>query len=689
VRARKAAVALTAGIVLLGADAANAVTTADRHCRSAVQENSARLARTVMKAMDSCLVREQLSTSPSTDCNSLGAADARGKITKATVRTTTAILEECSVLPPSYPNCPSPADDGDAGGATSGVDDIAELADCQVAINTETIVSLRNYILRPRASAILAHPRARDLKKCAKAIAKGATKLWYTAATELANCQQPNQGPNDPYAYVCSGYSNLDLEETEAKVRTRIGKSCSDLTADQMALLGACSADWQDAQDCVVAAVKKSAGGATATAYEFAGVCPAQMEVVLNAGGRQGERNSSTSVDLGWSGLGHGADLFDRFTSRVDLACAGDDCASCALAPSCDGGNCRCAHDPSIECTTPFVGGPPCGFSYCAFYLGPPLPLSAGGGAICVMNAVSTPLAGVIDVGTGESSIAIDTVAKGYAGISQPQPCPVCVGDTLFDDGARDGTCQGGARNGLACDADAESTSYGATSYDCPPTAVSNITGAGLKIPLDLTSESATLPFALPCDPPLAALDCVCSVCTLDNSRSCNSDAECATAGAGTCRTDGLHGGAPRMPNGCDGQACSADPDPSATPGAGVCAVGPTDTFCDGITTSDGEGYIPCSVHADCSAIVPPAGNCLLQERRRCFSDPIVATGVAGTEGAELVATFCAAPTSSGQRNAAFGLPGPGRVRLDVNLTAYCPAPNETTEFELGGSSCN
>jgi len=121
-----------------------------------------------------------------------------------------------------------------------------------------------------------------------------------------------------------------------------------------------------------------------------------------------------------------------------------------------------------------------------------------------------------------------------------------------------------------------------ATSYDCPPTAVSNITGAGLKIRLDLTSESAALPFALPCDPPLAALDCACSVCTLDNSRSCNSDAECAAAGAGSCRTTVSTAGAPRMPNACDGQACGADLDPSAAPGAGVCTVGPTDTFATG-----------------------------------------------------------------------------------------------------------
>ena len=55
-------------------------------------------------------------------------------------------------------------------------------------------------------------------------------------------------------------------------------------------------------------------------------------------------------------------------------------------------------------------------------------------------------------------------------------------------------------------------------------------------------------------------------------------------------------------------------------------------------------------------------------------------------DGGVLVSAFCSSMTASGGVNGAYGLPGPGRVALDLDFTAYCS--DGTTEFELGGANC-
>jgi hypothetical protein len=66
--------------------------------------------------------------------------------------------------------------------------------------------------------------------------------------------------------------------------------------------------------------------------------------------------------------------------------------------------------------------------------------------------------------------------------------------------------------------------------------------------------------------------------------------------------------------------------------------------------------------------------------------DPIEATGLAGSDGAELVSTFCWPPLIGAGKNGAYGLPGAARMTMDWDFTAYCS--DGTTEFELGGSNC-
>ena len=58
---------------------------------------------------------------------------------------------------------------------------------------------------------------------------------------------------------------------------------------------------------------------------------------------------------------------------------------------------------------------------------------------------------------------------------------------------------------------------------------------------------------------------------------------------------------------------------------------------------------------------------------RRCFMDPIVRTGVAGTSTLTLASTFPIPATSSPAVNSTAGLPGPGAIRYPQTLVAaYC-----------------
>jgi hypothetical protein len=71
---------------------------------------------------------------------------------------------------------------------------------------------------------------------------------------------------------------------------------------------------------------------------------------------------------------------------------------------------------------------------------------------------------------------------------------------------------------------------------------------------------------------------------------------------------------------------------------------------------------------------------------KRCYLDPIEATGLAGSDGAELVSTFCWPASNNSGTNFASGLPGATRVVMDWDFTGYCS--DGTTEWELGGSNC-
>ena len=264
------------------------------------------------------------------------------------------------------------------------------------------------------------------------------------------------------------------------------------------------------------------AEGLNASAYDQPGSCPASVKVQIHHDSAGGAKISQTELDVGWTGFGHNANVIDDFVGAVNLNCgaAPDDCTSCSVTSDCAEGNCRCTvnatgqlvtagNEAARTCQTIRSRTDTCGAgNTCIPYFGPPLPLSAAGTPTCVINKIGTELSGTANLATGSSNTTVNNTAYVYTGIAQDKPCPTCVA----------GLCSGGARNGGACTVDGTSAVFGDLSYDCMPTAVSNISGAGLKINLNLTDGVVSLPSLMPCDPPLGFLNCTCSTCTLDNT---------------------------------------------------------------------------------------------------------------------------------------------------------------------------
>jgi hypothetical protein len=663
----KATAFLSAAVFAASVGTANAeaVDTVNAKCRATNAKNVGKLASTVAKAFDGCVKTAVKNGSGS--CLTTAAADPKGKVPGAKGKLADGIGSSCAgatVALAEHELCGTPV-----GGA---IPDGTALATCLNGLSDKNVERLKVALLQPDYAAALADT-TKLAGKCINAIAKNATKYMSTIMKEQSkaiNTADKGGGDSD---YANPGDPGGKISAAASKLDAGIDKACATLTADQWGIVRTCDDDLAGAKDCIKKKVQAIAEGLNASAYDQPGSCPASVKVQIHHDAANGAKISATELDVGWTGFGHNANVIDDFIGSVQLSCgaAPNDCTACSVTAGCDTGNCRCSNNITVKCDEPFAASPECGGNICNVFFGPPLPLSASGTPTCVVNRISEQLVGTANLSTGESDTSVENRAVVYGGISQDQPCPTCEADK----------CVGGERNGLACSVDGVSEVFGATSYDCPPDDLANFSGAGLKISLDLTDDAISLPFALPCDPPLEAFDCSCSTCTGDNSLGCNSDAECAAAAAGTCRTDGLHGGVGRQPNNCADGTCE-----SAGGGEGICD-GENDLYCDGFLKADGDGVLTCATNGDCDAVFGPggAGACSLEVQRKCFLDPITADGTPGTEGAVLVSNFCSAPTSSGSINSAAGTPGPSRLALDFEFFGRCA---NGSAWGPGGANC-
>lgn len=316
-----------------------------------------------------------------------------------------------------------------------------------------------------------------------------------------------------------------------------------------------------------------------------------------------------------------------------------------------------------------------------------------------------------------------------------------CTQDVVGD-GIRDGICIGGRRGGQSCDvtgnnaswpARAGATGGGGYSLDCLPLAGTNVSGSGLVTNMISTTGSTSLTAGLPCGAAAPGEFCPCLMCSggsgtpcssnddcasapahcsLSTGITCNGNAECEAADLGTCSTSRCSRDftlvctsnsdcqdrpvgtcvaptcsstsldyAPK-PNGCDQGLCS-----DVGNGEGECSSGPDDSYCDGVVKADGGGILECSTDFDCSvvAVGVDGGHCSIVQRRRCFLDPIVATGAADPMYPVTAAAYCMPP--AGLVNVAFGLPGPARLVSRTALSSRC-ASDPAVQYTPGIGGC-
>jgi hypothetical protein len=304
------------------------------------------------------------------------------------------------------------------------------------------------------------------------------------------------------------------------------------------------------------------------------------------------------------------------------------------------------------------------------FFASAPQPVVVGvGGAgvqsLCEEQRLDVVPAGTFDPQTGAGTLDLTFRSVVFLGASALTPCPVCLGDPTANDGVRGGTCSGGPRNGLSCDAHGIGSLFGVTSLHCPASPGANVTGAGLPRDVTLSTTPSTLTAADACDAPLGGFLCHCGACSLDPSVACQVDADCAGLGLGTCASSG---GAARQPNDCNDASFNCE---DQGDDKGRCdADGPDEKWCDAFRRADGSGVVPCTTNADCSAASCPGGcgNCTFIERRRCFLPTIVARGDADPITPVLAGVTCTSPTASASINFTLGLPGPQRLRFEAQL---------------------
>ncbi len=296
-------------------------------------------------------------------------------------------------------------------------------------------------------------------------------------------------------------------------------------------------------------------------------------------------------LDVGWSGVGH-----DVAVTHGNLASA----------------NLNCVFD---ECTVD-------GSNLAGRALGAPLPLSAGGISVCILNSVREVVTGTYDC-AGCAELSLKLSVQVFPPQDARMPCPTCVGDSKPNDGLRRGSCHGGATPGGACDVGGIGADVGMLSNDCLPA------GASIgDVDVDLNPLTTT-------------------------SIAVEASVDCGSAAfpSGSCFCPGQS-----QPNPCE-------PD-GVCPASGVCELGPIDSVCQGQPSRrcrSGTGT------NDCEAQVPGAGSCVDQPRP-CFGNRIARTGVCGIEQVELVSIFCVPATVSDAIDTIVGLPGPGAITLPASL---------------------
>lgn len=676
-------------LLLTGAPSAEAQTDTETACRRSVSRAVEKYSKITLKTITKChSKRSKGQIGLSIDCNDIAQADLKNRIEskrdklRETISGSSADCAGQSAVLAQFVRCPSPGAASDDGGPTDGIDDVFELSECMISLTDALAGRLARRTLGAPETTL-----GTEGEKCQRTIGKGIAKLSRTFFKERGRCQLALDKSQAGLGYGCTDYdARGKIAKIGAKLAASILARCQiddspflDLRHELDAFLS-CGDTPAQLSTCTVDQIGNRIGaGMVAMTYELPAVCTAGglVRTVLAAAG---DELSKTVLSTGWTGTAHNVDLPNRFIELNDIVCDAD-CANCTLTLDTDKDGltapCRCEGDSTATCDKVNVPDPDnCGpiNNTCNCNFGPPLSLSSGGVPVCILNRFTADHIGTVDLGTGQWIDAFTLNSKVHLGDNTAlQPCPICENDITPLDGVRDGSCSGGVRATLPCDTTAIHPDFGPMSHECPPASVTNVSGSGLVIPLALSDQDSVLNAELPCDSPAGA-ECHCRVCSTDANIGCSSNDDCTAAGAGEC-TGG--GGAGVSPNGCSDGVCNAD---------GYCDVGPIDTYCDGITRANGNGFIECTTTADCTPL--GAGSCTLEQKRACYPDPLIQEASPGVLEADLSATFCIAATTSAAVNQSAGLPGPGVLTLSTEFDPTC-ASDPSLSWELpSGANC-
>jgi hypothetical protein len=620
-----------------------------------------------------------------------GDADSKGKFAKAQAKLLSTAAKKCELKGANndvldlFVSCPAPCDTKP--NLDNPVTSYSQVADCLSCLAAEVVGNKNATILGSPMSPL----PDKSEQKCHALIAKGYSKYLATLLKERTKCQKDDDKADGgtTIGAACLGADPTGkgkVGKALAKAERLLNAACADV--GDLSALDSCDTTLPGLETCLQTETLAADAILFPAHYELAStVCPVSITSRVRAGYAPDDTVHPTHLDAGWNGLGHQQDLPDGYRTSLGLTncdSATPPCGTCDISGVADdgisyAGLTRCAggtagvDDSTIDCDEPFTFDSQCGGALCAYYLGPPQPLSASNTPVCVLNYLATDVTGTFNVESGEME-QFTTVRSRvhFGGNTLTQPCPNCVGDVTPQDGVKDGICNGGPNNGGQCDVQASDATFGDVSLDCPPSSGTNVTGSGIELTLGLTTDVASLPFGTKCDFPLQALDCACAVCSDDAGLACNSNTDCSDVGAGTCTSAG--GGVPRRPNACTDLTCT-----DVGNEEGECQAGSGDDVvhaCDGELRANGEGYILCDTNADCASVDAvcgdgspgSCGDCLLSKNRSCFLNPVVADGSPGTDTQVLATAFCVPPTNSSAVNSGSGLPGPSRVVIDVEL---------------------
>ena len=308
-----------------------------------------------------------------------------------------------------------------------------------------------------------------------------------------------------------------------------------------------------------------------------------------------------TDLDIGWTGREHNF----PFPSNAQLKFCLSGCDTAGTTPCTASG----------ATGSGSLNGPT---------FGPPLPLIAGGVAVCLVNVFAAPVNGTANFATGAMKGEVDLQSQVFI-TDATKVCPRC----------ETGTCDSGTNMGHACHVDGQvpvvnslaSNKLFKLSKDCPPIGSPIAT---LTIPLPLTTGTETTPGtggSKPCPGQIA-------------------DDSCSSAGCGA--------------DNCTANACvSMIADPS-NPSHMVCVDvkgGLSQGCCNDDTT------IPCFQTRPGEPGINRSGRPV---------PPVTVTGATGafpklSSGEVTVATFCEAATGSSNIDTVTGLPGPGAVVFNTD----------------------